>query len=65
MITADGHYYKSGDRLFEVGQYSNKEWYIIPHIVNKNNHMFSSSKYFAMHHKGRQYIKNKKASTIK
>lgn len=59
MKTEDNYEYSENDVLTEVGQYSNKQCYIRPHIVNKKNHMFSSSKYFKLHENGYKYYKQK------
>lgn len=44
--TEDNYTPNIGDRLAEVGQYFNNQWFIRPHIVSKHNIMFSINKYF-------------------
>ena len=59
MKTEDGYEIKIGETLAEVGQFTNKEWYIRPHKVSKNVMMFSSSKYFKNYNEGYKYYKSK------
>lgn len=61
--TEDNYTPNIGEILAEVGQYANKEWYIRPHKVSKQNIMFSSSKYFKSYELGYKYYKTKKAPT--
>lgn len=63
MKTEDNYEISIDETLAEVGQYANKQWYIRPHKVSKENAMFSSSKYFKNYELGYKYYKSKKAPT--